>query len=54
MRTVIQSNVLIQLIATPKIRSSFMSEQKRGKEGKIAERKRESGGERTSLGGQCM
>jgi hypothetical protein len=41
MRTVIQSNAFIQLIATHKIRLSFISEWKRGQEGKIAERKRE-------------
>jgi hypothetical protein len=34
---------------THTIRSSFISEQKRGQEGKIAERKRESEGERASI-----
>jgi hypothetical protein len=50
MRTVIQSNVFIQLMTTHKIRSSFISIRKRGQEGKIAERQRESEGERTSVG----
>jgi hypothetical protein len=48
MRTVIQSNAFIQLMIRHKIRSSFILKQKRGQEGKIAER--QSGGDRTSVG----
>ncbi len=51
MRTTIQSDVFIQLIATHKIKS-FISETKKGAKGKIAERQRESEGERMSIGRQ--
>jgi hypothetical protein len=49
-RIVIQSNAFIQLMITHTIRSSFILKQKRGQEGKIAERQRESKGEGTSIG----
>ncbi len=50
MRRGIQSNAFIQLINTHKIRSSFILKWKRGQEGRMAERQRESEGERTSVG----
>ncbi len=50
MRTVVQSNAFIQLMITHKIRLSFISKRKRGQEGKIAERKRESEEEKMSVG----
>jgi hypothetical protein len=49
-RTESYQKALIQLMALHAIRSSFISKQKRGQEGKIAERKREREGERTSIG----
>ncbi len=54
MRTAIQSDEFIQLIITHKIRSSFILKWKRGQNGKIAERQRESEGERTRVGGGQM
>jgi hypothetical protein len=49
-RTVSYRKAFIQLMALHAIRSFFISKQKRGQEGKIAERKREREGERTSVG----
>jgi hypothetical protein len=50
MRTVSYQKAFIQLITLHTIGSSFISKQKRGQEGKIAERKRENKGERASVG----
>ncbi len=52
MRTVVQSNAFIQLITIHKIKLSFISETEKGAKGKIAERQRESKGERASVGWQ--
>jgi hypothetical protein len=41
MRTAIQSDAFIQLMATHKIKLSFISETEEGAKGKIAERQRE-------------
>ncbi len=51
-RTAVQSNVFIQLITTHKIQLSFISEMEKGERGKIAERQKESKGERASIGWQ--
>jgi hypothetical protein len=48
MRTAALSKAFIQLIATHKIKSSFISETEEGARGKIAERQRER--ERASIG----
>ena len=50
MRTAVQSDAFIQLIITYKIKSYFISETKEGAKGKMAERQRESEGERASVG----
>jgi hypothetical protein len=50
MRTAIQSDAFIQLIATHKIKLSFISEMDEGAKGKIVERQKESEGERASIG----
>jgi hypothetical protein len=49
MRTAIQSDAFIQLMNTHKIESSFISETEKGAKGKIAERQKESKGERASI-----
>ncbi len=52
MRTAVQSDAFIQLMITYKIKSYFMSETEEGAKGKMAERQRESEGEREqALGG---
>ena len=50
MRTVSYRKAFIQLMILHTIGSSLISELKRRQEGKIAERKRESKGERASIG----
>ncbi len=49
MRTAALSKAFIQLIATHKIKYSFISEMEEGARGKIAERQRESVCERASI-----
>jgi hypothetical protein len=50
MRTAAKSKAFIQLIILHTIRLSFISKMEKGAKGKIAERQRESAGERTSTG----
>jgi hypothetical protein len=50
MRTVRYQNAFIQMINSTQDSVSFISKQKRGQEDKIAERQRESKGERASVG----
>jgi hypothetical protein len=54
MRTAVQSKVFIQLISQHTIRLYFISETEKGTKGKIAERQRESEGERVSIGRRRM
>ncbi len=54
MRTAVQSKAFIQLMTQHTIRLSFISETEKGAKGKIAERQRESEGERASVGRRQM
>jgi hypothetical protein len=54
MRTVCFTNAFIQLMIFKRSNHLFISERKRGREGKIEERQREIEGERACVGEQRM